>query len=68
MNDLINDLIKTNISNFGLEVLNLVKEFPGIKISEIVERLQIKNVIANYDKVKNKIKRNLFNYIEYKRV
>lgn len=62
----INDQIKANISDFGLEVLKLIKEFPGIKVPEIVEKLQMKDLIANADKVRNEIKRNLFNYIEYK--
>ena len=30
-----NDQIKANISDFGLEVLKLIKEFPGIKVPEI---------------------------------
>ena len=66
INDQINDQIKANISDFGLEVLKLIKEFPGIKVPEIVNKLQMKDLIVNSDKVRNEIKRNLFNYIEYK--
>ena len=66
INDQINDQIKANISDFGLEVLKLIKEFPGIKVPEIVEKLQMKDLVVNADKVRNEIKRNLFNYIEYK--
>ena len=50
----------------GLEVLKLIKKFPGIKVPEIVEKLRIKDLVVNSDKVRNEIKRNLFNYIEYK--
>ena len=66
INDRINDQIKANISDFGLEVLKLIKEFPGIKVPEIVRKLQMKDLVVNADKVRNEIKRNLFNYIEYK--
>jgi predicted HTH transcriptional regulator len=66
INDQINDQIKANISDFGLEVLKLIKEFPGIKVPEIVRKLQIKDFVVNSDKVRNEIKRKLFNYIEYK--
>ena len=65
-NDQINDQIKADISDFGLEVLKLIKKFPGIKVPEIVEKLRIKDLVVNSDKVRNEIKRNLFNYIEYK--
>ena len=65
-NDQINDQKKANISDFGLEVLKIIKEFPGIKVPEIVEKLQMKDLVVNADKVRNEIKRNLFNYIEYK--
>lgn len=61
-----NDQIKADISDFGLEVLKLIKKFPGIKVPEIVEKLKIKDLVVNSDKVRNEIKRNLFNYIEYK--
>ena len=54
------------ISDFGLEVLMLIKEFPGIKVPEIVKEFQMKDLIGNSDKVRNEIKRNLYNYIEYK--
>ena len=47
-------------------MLKLIKEFPGIKVPEIVKKLQMKDLIVNSDKVRNEIKRNLFNYIEYK--
>ena len=66
INDQINDQIKANISDFGLEVLKLIKEFPGIKVPEIVRKLQMKDLVVNADKVRNEIKRNLFNYLEYK--
>ena len=66
INDQINDQIKADISDFGLEVLKLIKKFPGIKVPEIVEKLRIKDLVVNSDKVRNEIKRNLFNYIEYK--
>ena len=62
----INDQIKDNISDFGLEVLKLIKDFPGIKVPGIVNKLQMKDLVVNSDKVRNEIKRNLFNYIEYK--
>ncbi len=60
------DQINDNISDFGLEVLKLIKEFPGIKVSDIVKKLQKNNLVANADKVRNEIKRNLVKYIEYK--
>lgn len=66
INDQINDQIKDNISDFGLEVLKLIKDFPGIKVPGIVNKLQMKDLVVNSDKVRNEIKRNLFNYIEYK--
>lgn len=65
-NDQINDQIKVKISDFGLEVLKLIKDFSGIKVPKIVEKLQMKDLVVNADKVRNEIKRNLFNYIEYK--
>ena len=61
-----NDQIKANISDFGLDVLKLIKEFPRIKVPEIVRKSQIIDLVVNTDKVRNEIKRNLFNYIEYK--
>lgn len=73
INDLINDQIneendqiKARISDFGLEVLRLIKEYPGIKVPQIVQKLERKNLIVNSDKVRNEIKRNLYKYIEYK--
>ena len=64
--DQINDQIKENINDFGLEVLKLIKEFPGIKVPEIVIKLQKNNMIVNADKVRNELKRNLYKYVEYK--
>lgn len=66
INDQINDQIKGDISDFGLKVLKLIKEFPGIKVPEIVVRLQESNMIVNADKVRNELKRNLNKYVEYK--
>ena len=65
-NDQINDQIKSNISDFGLEVLKLIKKFPGIKVPEIVEKLRSNNLTINSDKVRNEIKRNMTDYLEYK--
>lgn len=47
-------------------MLKIIKEFPGIKVPEIVTKLQMKDLIVNSDKVRNEIKRNLSNYIEYR--
>lgn len=47
-------------------MLKLIKEFQGIKVPEIVVRLQENNMIVNADKVRNELKRNLNKYVEYK--
>lgn len=60
------DQIKDNISDLGLEILKLIKEFPGIKVPELVIKLQNKSLIVNADKIRNEIKRHLYKYIEYK--
>lgn len=60
------DKIDLQISDFGLDVLKTIKEFLGIKVSEIVIKLQKGNLIVNSDKVRNEIKRNLYKYIVYK--
>lgn len=53
--------------NLGdIVLLNIIKEFPGIKVPEIVKKLQMKDLIVNSDKVRSETKRNLLNYIEYK--
>lgn len=46
--------------------MKIIKEFPGIKVPELVIKLQKRNLIVNPDKVRNEIKRNLYRYIEYK--
>ena len=63
--DPINDNIIVNISNFGLEILKAIKANPGIKVSEIVIKIQEKGLLVNTDKVRNELKRKLTNYIEY---
>ena len=63
--DPINDNIIVNISNFGLEILKAIKANPGIKVSEIVIKIQEKGLLVNTDRVRNELKRNLTRYVEY---
>lgn len=58
--DQINDQIKGNISDFGLKVLKLIKEFSGIKVPEIVVRLQENNMIVNADTIPGGTERKFF--------
>ena len=63
--DQINDQIKDNINDIGLEILKIIKKIPGVKVPEIVVKLQEKNLLVSADKVRNELKRNLTNYVEY---
>ena len=65
INDPINDNIIENISDFGLEILKAIKANPGIKVSEIVIKIQEKGLLVNTDRVRNELKRNLTRYVEY---
>ena len=63
--DQINNQIKDNINDIGLEILKIIKKIPGVKVPEIVVKLQEKNLLVSADKVRNELKRNLTNYVEY---
>lgn len=63
--DQINDQIKDNINDIGLEILKIIKKIPGVKVPEIVVKLQEKNLLVSADKVRNELKINLTNYVEY---
>lgn len=63
--DPINDNIIGNISDYGLEILKAINANSGIKVFEIVVKIQEKGLLANADKVRNELKRNLTNYVKY---
>ena len=65
INDEISDQINDEISDLGLEILKAVKVKPGIKVPEILERLKGRVPDISLDRVRNEIRRNLQNYIEY---
>lgn len=62
-NDQINDQIKEQINDTGLEILKLVKANPGIKVPEMVKRLGTAVSDINADKIRNTIRRELKGHI-----
>lgn len=55
-----------SINDIGLEILKIVKKYPGISIPKITIELQIADSSITKFKVRNEIQRNLSKYIEHK--
>ena len=55
-----------SINDIGLEILKIVKKYPGINIPKITIELQIADSSITKFKVRNEIQRNLSKYIEHK--
>lgn len=54
------------ISNLGLEILKCLKIFPGLNTLQIVEKISYEDPLIIRDKVKNKLKRYLTNYVKHR--
>lgn len=54
------------ISDLDIAILRLVKEIPGINVYMLHERLKLLDSSITLDRIKNEIRRNLTNYVEYK--
>lgn len=63
INDQISDQINDQISDLGLEILKVVQNHPGIKVPEIYSVLSMNNKDLTVDMIRNKIKRELKQYI-----
>ena len=61
-----NESINESINNIGLEILKIVKKYPGINIPKITIELQTADSSITKFKVRNEIQRNLSKYIEHK--
>lgn len=65
-NESIKESINESINDIGLEILKIVKNYPGINIPNIVLKIQTTNTSVTKFKVKNEIQRNLTNYVEHR--
>ena len=61
-----NESINESINDVGLEILKIVKNYPGINIPNIVLKIQTTNTSVTKFKVRNEIQRNLTNYVEHR--
>ena len=61
-----NESINESINDIGLEILKIVKNYPGINIPNIVLKIQTTNTSVTKFKVRNEIQRNLTNYVEHR--
>ena len=61
-----NESINESINDIGLEILKIVKKYPGINIPKITIELQKEDSSVTKFKVRNEIQRNLNKYIEHK--
>lgn len=61
-----NDSINDSINDIGLEILKTVSKSPGISAPKITLQIQKYDSSITLYKIKNEIRRNLGNYIEYR--
>ena len=61
-----NESINESINDVGLDILKIVKNYPGINIPNIVLKIQTTNTSVTKFKVRNEIQRNLTNYVEHR--
>ena len=60
------DQFNESISELGKEILMIIMQNPGIRIPEIVIKLSERDKIVSYSKIRNGIRRNLLDYVEYR--
>ncbi len=61
-----NDQINPEISDIGLNILKIIRDYPGINVPEIITKLQEMDILVNVDKVRNELKRSLSIYVEHR--
>lgn len=64
--DEINDAIIEGINDLDLDILKVISHNPGIKVPDIFEKINEDSNIASLDMIRNSIRRNLSNYVEFK--
>lgn len=60
------DQFNESISELGKEIFMIVMQNPGIRIPKIVIKLSERDKIVSYSKIRNGIRRNLLDYVEYR--
>lgn len=65
-NNFLTDPITDPITNFGLEIMKILKLNPGINTIELTKLIQMKLPSVSRDMIKNELKRNLSNYVEHR--
>ena len=61
-----NNFLTDPITNFGLEIMKILKLNPGINTIELTKLIQMKLPSVSRDMIKNELKRNLSNYVEHR--
>ena len=64
--DEISDEIKDEINDTGLAIIKIIAEHPGIKVPAILSELVRRGDEITVNQVRNEIRRNLDEYIEYR--